>query len=105
MSRSYGEKFLRQLADNQNEDNNLGVDLAKLCVRANIPMVYVGKALDVTKLTIFHWFRGREIRPANRPKVHAFIALVERDLADGVLPAPDMKAAKAYITDMVGYDI
>ena len=105
MPRSYGEKFLRQLADTQNDENNLGIDLAKLCVKANLPMVYVCKALDVTKLTIFHWFRGREIRPANRPKVHVFMALVERDTEAGVLPAPDMKAAKAYISDMVGYDI
>jgi hypothetical protein len=105
MSRSYGEKFLRQLADNQNDDQNLGIDLAKLCVKANLPMVYVGKALDVTKLTIFHWFRGREISPLNRPKVHAFMALVGRDIEAGVLPSPDMKSAKAYISDMVGYDI
>ena len=105
MPRTYSEAFLRKLNNDPNEFNNLGIDLAKACTKANLPMLYVAKALDVSKLTIFHWFRGRDIRQIRRPKVYAFLALVERDTAEGKLPAVSMKAAKAYIEDMVGHEI
>jgi hypothetical protein len=35
----------------------------------------------------------------------AFINLVEKDLADGVLPAKSIRDAKAYIEDMIGKPI
>lgn len=68
-------------------------------------MTYVARALGVSKLTVFHWFRGRDVRKIRRPKVYAFIGLVERDTVEGKLPAVNMKAAKAYIEDMLGHDI
>lgn len=105
MARPYSEAFLRKLSSDQNEFNNLGIQLAKVCTKANLPMLYVAKALDVSKLTVFHWFRGRDIRQVRRPKVYAFIALTERDTADGKLPAVNIKAAKAYIEDMIGHEI
>lgn len=105
MPRTYSEAFLRKLNDDANEYKNLGIELAKACTKANLPMLYVSRALGVSKLTIFHWFRGRDVRLVRRPKVHAFIALVERDITDGKLPAQNMKAAKAYIEDMIGHAI
>ena len=105
MPRSYSEAFLRKLSEDPNEQSNIGVALAKACTTANLPMLYVSKALEVSKLTVFHWFRGREIRAFRRPRVTAFLTLVERDTAEGKLPAANMKAAKAYIEDMIGHDI
>lgn len=105
MPRTYSEAFLRKLSEDTNEQHNLGIELAKACTGANLPMLYVAKALDVSKLTIFHWFRGREVRAVRRPRVQAFIALVGQDTAAGMLPAANMKAAKAYIEDMIGHDI
>lgn len=102
MPRSYGDKFLRELADNQNDDNNLGITLAKVCVRANLPLAYVAAALGVTKLSVFHWFRGRAIRLNYRNTVHAFISLVEKDLEAGRLPAANQDRAKGYIQEMIG---
>ena len=105
MPRTYSEAYLRKLNDDPNEACSLGIDLAKVCTKANLPMTYVAKALGVSKLTIFHWFRGRDVRPSRRPHVNAFIALVERDTVEGKLPAVNMKAAKAYIEDMIGHAI
>lgn len=105
MPRTYSEAFLRKLNDDPNEYHSLGIDLAKACTKANLPMLYVAKALGVSKLTIFHWFRGRDVRANRRPKVHAFVALIERDTVEGKLPAANMKAAKTYIEDMIGHEI
>lgn len=104
MSRTYSEKFLRELADNENLDQNLGVQLAKLCVKASLPIAYVAVALDVTKLTVFHWFRGRKIRDSRRTSVTAFMSLVERDMDSGLLPAANVLAAKSYIQNMIGQE-
>lgn len=100
MPRPYGEKFLRDLSAAQGDD--LGRELARVCVTARLPAAYVAMALETTRLTVFHWFRGRQIRAKTRPTVQAFISLVERDLADGILPARTVAEAKRYIKDMLG---
>lgn len=104
MARTYSEKFLRELADNENLDQKLGINLAKLCVKANLPIAYVARALGVTKLTVFHWFRGREIRNNRRVAVTAFMSLVERDMESGALPAANVLSAKSYIQSMIGQE-
>lgn len=75
----------------------IGVQLAKTCVRANLPMTYVAKPLGVSKLTVFHWFHGKPVRPKYHELIGAFITVVERDTRDGLLPALNNKAAKTYI--------
>lgn len=101
MPRTYSEKFLRELHSNENVTNDLGIDLAKLCVKANLPMAYVAKALRVTKLTVFHWFRGRQIRDVRRRDVYRFMAVIEQDLYQGKLPARTMVEAKRYVEVML----
>ncbi len=101
MPRTYSEEFLRKLHDDENLANDLGIELAKICVKANIPMTYVAKALGVTKLTVFYWFRGRQIRDFRRRNVIRFITLVEHDLKNGALPARTMVDAKRYVTALL----
>lgn len=101
MPRTYSERFLRELHSNENKSNDLGIDLAKTCVKANLPMAYVAKALRVTKLSIFHWFRGRQIRPDRRRDVLRFIMLLERDLGAGQLPARSTIDAKRYVEKLI----
>jgi hypothetical protein len=100
MSRTYSEAFLIEL--HKANPHRAGTALALACVKANLPAKYVAIALDVTRMTVFSWFRGKPIRHKNLLKVETFTDLVESDTAKGVLPARNTAAAKTYIEEMIG---
>jgi hypothetical protein len=100
MSRTYSEAFLIEL--HKANPNRAGTALALACVKANLPAKYVAVALEVTRMTVFSWFRGKPIRHKNLLKVETFTDLVESDTAKGILPARNTAAAKAYIEEMIG---
>lgn len=103
MARPYSEKFLLELSENPAQ--TLGVQLAKLCVKANLPATYVAVALETTKTTVYSWFRGQGVREEKRRTVETFIQLVAEDLEKEVLPAKTMKEAKQYIEQLSGLTI
>jgi hypothetical protein len=100
MSRTYSETFLIEL--HKANPNRAGTALALACVKANLPAKYVAVALDVTRMTVFSWFRGKPIRHKNLLRVETFTDLVESDTAKGMLPARNTAAAKTYIEEMIG---
>jgi hypothetical protein len=100
MSRTYSEAFLIEL--HKANPHRAGTALALACVKANLPAKYVAVALDVTRMTVFSWFRGKPIRHKNLLKVETFTDLVESDTAKGLLPARNTAAAKTYIEEMIG---
>lgn len=100
MARPYSEKFLAGL--HSNPSDGLGVKLAKLCVTANLPATYVAVACETTRTTVYSWFRGQGIREKKHRIVEAFIALLETDLANGVLPVKDTVQAKLYMEALLG---
>jgi hypothetical protein len=103
MSRTYSEAFLIEL--HKANPNRAGTALALACVKANLPAKYVAVALEVTRMTVFSWFRGKPIRHKNQLKVETFTDLVESDTAKGILPAKNTAAAKTYIEEMIGRKI
>lgn len=103
MSRTYSEAFLIEL--HKANPNRAGIALAHACVKANLPSKYVAEALEVTRMTVFSWFRGKPIRYKNMLKVETFTELIESDTAKGILPAKNTAAAKAYIEEMIGRPI
>lgn len=103
MSRPYSEAFLLELY--RANPNKAGIALALACVKANLPAKYVAEALEVTRMTVFSWFRGKPIRHKNLLKVETFTDLVESDTAKGILPAKNTAAARAYIEEMIGRQI
>jgi hypothetical protein len=68
-------------------------------------MVNVAVALNVTRMTLYSWFRGKPIRFKNQQLVEVFTDLVESDTAKGLLPAKTTSHAKAYLEDMIGQKI
>ena len=104
MPRTYSKEFIKELGGLRPFDTT-GVQLAKACVRANLPAKYVAVALEVTRMSVHSWFRGNPIRDKKRRLIAAFTSLVEKDLDDGVLPARSTAQAKAYIEDMIGQKI
>ncbi len=100
MPRTYSQQFIEGL-ENANPQR-AGIALAQACVKGNLPAKYVAYALEVTRMTVYSWFRGGHIRHKNLLKIEAITDLIESDTAKGILPAKNTAAAKAYLEDMVG---
>jgi len=103
MPRTYSEAFLIEL--HKAKPTRSGTALALVCVEANLPAKYVAEALDVTRMTVFSWFRGKSIRHKNLLKVEEFMETVAADTAAGLLPARSTAAAKKYIQEMMNKEI
>lgn len=103
MARPYSEKFLLNLA--KADASRLGVQLGRLCVEANLPAVYVAKALETSRISVYNWFRGGGIRENKRKVVEVFMDLVRQDMKAGMLPAATIFDAKMYIESMIGVKI
>ena len=104
MPRPYSDKFLRDLSENV-EENNIGVELGRLCVAANLPATYVAVALEASRMTVYSWFRGQDIRKKRRKEIRVFIDILKVDTERGVLPVKDIQEAKVYIENLAGVRI
>jgi hypothetical protein len=102
MPRSYSSRFLLTLS--KPDAIMTGQILAKTCVDANLPASYVCKVFGISRMALHTWFRGGPIRPRRLSTVDAFISLVEKDMKAGILPAQNLREAKAYIEDMLRED-
>jgi hypothetical protein len=96
MARPYSEQFLLDL--HRADPTRIGVQLGKVCVKANLPTTYVAKTFNVSRMSIHSWFRGQYVRDKNYQRISKFIEHVNSALETGVLPAPDMKIAKNYLS-------
>jgi hypothetical protein len=99
MPRPYSERFLLDL--NKSDPTRIGVQLGKVCVKANLPTAYVAKAFDVSRMSIHSWFRGQYVREKNYEKINKFIGLVNKGLDKGLLPAMTLAEAKNFIDSKV----
>jgi hypothetical protein len=104
MPRPYSDKFLRDLSENT-EENSIGVELGRLCVAAKLPASYVAVALEASRMTVYSWFRGQDIRKKRRKTVRIFMDLLKADMELGVLPVKDIHEAKVYIENLAGVRI
>lgn len=95
MARPYSEQFLLNL--NKGDPTRIGVQLGKVCVKANLPTTYVAKAFDVSRMSIHSWFRGQYVREKNYERILRFIEKINDALEQGILPASSTKVAKDYL--------
>ena len=100
MPRTYSQQFIEGL-ENANPQR-AGIALAQACVKGNLPAKYVAYALEVTRMTVYSWFRGAHVRHKKLMKIESITDLIESDTAKGILPAKNTAEAKAYLEDMVG---
>ena len=99
MPKSYSPEYVKMLNAVVMADN-LGIVLAKACVKSNLPLKLVAKALGVSRMTVHTWFRGGEIQSGRKLLVITFLKVIEEDTAKGVLPLADFKSAKEYIHEL-----
>ena len=57
MSRGYTSKFIR--AVNEADQTKIGVQLGQVCITHDIPVNDVAEFLKVTRMTVYHWFKGK----------------------------------------------
>ena len=100
MPKSYSPEYVKML-DAVVMADNLGIVLAKACVKANLPLKLVAKVLGVSRMTVHTWFRGGDIQTGRKPLVITFLKVIEEDTAKGVLPLADFKSAKKYVHDLL----
>jgi hypothetical protein len=103
MSRTYSEPFLIKLF--KANPHKPGVALAMACVKANLPAKYVADALDVSRMTVFNWFNGNQIRERNILKIETLTDIIESDTAKEILPARSVSEAKLYLERVVGREL
>ena len=95
MARPYSEQFLLGLR--KADPTRIGVQLGKVCVKANLPTTYVAEAFNVSRMSIHSWFRGQYVREKNYERITKFIELINKCLDKGVLPAMSSTDAKNFI--------
>lgn len=73
MSRGYTTKFIR--AVNEADQTKLGVQLGQLCIKNDIPVADVAEFIKITRMTVYHWFRGKtNVKNTHKETVEKLIA-------------------------------
>lgn len=73
MSRGYTTKFIA--AVNGADQTKLGVKLGQICIRNDIPVADVADFLKVTRMTVYHWFKGEtNVLGSHHEKIEKLIA-------------------------------
>ena len=72
MAKGYSSLFVQ---DVKNANPNLiGVKLAKLCIKKDIPVVDVASYFKVSRMSVYSWFRGiRHVGDKHRDKMNKLI--------------------------------
>ena len=83
-------------------EESLGMSLARLCIKANLPVLYVSAMLGVSRMTLHTWYRGGEIRQSRHEKIETFMRLIDDDLQDGTLPKQNLNETKKYAEAFCG---
>ena len=91
----YTEKYLRDLQDCN--PMRLGVQLGRLCVSANLPPSEVAKVLDVSRMSVYNWFKGGAVRSKNVDRIEIFMRLVSDYIESKDLPLQSYKESKQFI--------
>jgi predicted DNA-binding protein YlxM (UPF0122 family) len=95
----YTEKYLRDLQDCN--PMRLGVQLGKLCVSANLPPSEVAKVLQVSRMSIYNWFKGGAVRSRNVDRIEIFMRLVSDYVVRDELPMQTYKETKQFMKDHI----
>ena len=95
----YTEKYLRDLQDCN--PMRLGVQLGRLCVSANLPPSEVAKVLEVSRMSVYNWFKGGAVRSKNVDRIEIFMRLVSDYIKSEDLPLQSYKESKQFIKEHI----
>lgn len=64
MSKGYASSFINEV--NASDKSKIGVQLGAVCVKRDIPVTDISQFFDVSRMTVYSWFRGK----TNVPEKH-----------------------------------
>lgn len=64
MSKGYASSFINEV--NASDKSKIGVQLGTVCVKRDIPVTDISQFFDVSRMTVYSWFRGK----TNVPEKH-----------------------------------
>jgi len=105
MPKKYSPSFLLEL--NNFDKDRPGVQLAKACVNADLPITEVAKVFKVSRMTIHSWFRGSPIRDKNSIKIKKFLKALNEAWEDQFehhtqdLPISHLALAKKFLNTKI----
>ena len=74
MSHAYSQRFIAR--NREADGKSLGVALGRICIKNDISVITVAKALRTSRATVYNWFLGECIP---KPKYHLEIRkLIQR---------------------------
>lgn len=99
MPRTLSSQLLERL---ESAEESPGVSLARLCIKAKLPVLYTSVMLGVSRMALHTWFRGGNVRAEHAAKIEKFIQLIEDDIQSGVLPKKTLEETKEYAEAFAG---
>ena len=72
MIAGYSPKILEMVKNG--DSDSFGVKFAKFCIAKKLSVEYVSKELGVTRMTLYRWFAGQDIRKKNREAIKSFMS-------------------------------
>lgn len=95
MPKGYSEKFVERL--NRLAPVTLELQLAMICVQANISATFVAKAMRVSRMAVHSWFRGDSRMAKSKIKLaETLLHIFKEDFEKGVLPLNNYRMSKEY---------
>jgi hypothetical protein len=64
MPKGYASSFINEVK--ASDKSKIGVQLGLACVKRDIPVIDVSEFFDVSRMTVYSWFRGK----SNVPEKH-----------------------------------
>ena len=71
MAKGYSSDFVNEV--NSADDKKLGVRLGLVCIRRNIPVVDVAEFFDVSRTSVYAWFRGGNVDTKHTDKMQKLV--------------------------------
>jgi DNA-binding XRE family transcriptional regulator len=81
-------------------EDSISVNLAKACVKANLPPGEVAKVLGVTRTTLNSWFKGTNINQSRRDVAQKLLVKLRADLEEGHLPLAGRNQSVDYLREI-----
>jgi hypothetical protein len=61
MSTGYASGFINEVK--ASDKSKIGVQLGKVCIKRDIPVTDIAQFFDVSRVTVYSWFRGKSNVP------------------------------------------
>ena len=99
MSRPYSDKLLVHLASTDKQSP--GINLGKACINAQLPIMHLAEALNVSRWTLHKWFRGENVASRFKADVESAYEAINTALQNNILPARERAESKKFIEENI----